>query len=104
MPYHTIPIVPSLHEPAGLPYTDSEGEEDEEEEDEEMMTEVGLGITAQQATDNYECAGTRAEEIPERITLEDHMRHIDPIVDAALDEVDRELNLAILEWTGKNFK
>ena len=84
--------VPSLTEPGGLYYAEDSSEEDEEEE-EEVVTEGGLGITGELAAANYEYAGTRVEEIPERITIEDNLKHIDPRVDAALDEVDRELAL-----------
>ena len=85
--------VPSLYEPAGLPYTDSDEEEEEGEEEEVVTTEAGLGITAELAAANYEYAGTRVKEIAERITVEDNLAHMDPRTDAALEEVDRELGL-----------
>ena len=72
---------------------DEEPEEEEKEEEEEVMTEGGLGITAERAHLNYEFAGTRMDQIPERINLKDHHHHIDPRVDKALDEVDAELNM-----------
>ena len=63
------------------------------EEEAVVMTEGGLGISAKLAEENYAGAGARVPEIPERIKLEDNLHHIDPYVDAALDEVDRELGL-----------
>ena len=52
-----------------------------------------LGISPEQAAKNYNYIGTVVDESPEKIQLNNFLEYIDPIGNAALDEVDRELNL-----------
>ena len=71
------------------------GLDDDEEEDEKCEEEDNskLSISPEHADDNYANAGRHMEEVEDTVKIEDFKEHLSERANAALDDVDKNLNL-----------
>ena len=67
--------------------------EDEDEEEEEDKDTVQLSISAEHAEANYLNAGAHMEEFEDSVKIEDFKEYISEKAEAALQDLDTELNL-----------
>ena len=72
---------------------DGETQDETEEDEEDARRTPGLGISARHARMNYERAGTRMPEEPEKFKIEDFKDHMNAAAEKALDDLEEELDL-----------